>query len=354
MAASVRCTSLFFGLTVGRPSGEGLVDGAGPTVGKRLDGLVGLLGDTPVPGIPGRTVGGRVGVEPGGAVADDARTTMSDAQPLTDLAPFAVIVTVSWTCSLRAALAPTGTTARSSSACAVARVPSLHVALSRIGHTENRGAPRAFAEATCSATLTLRPGAFRVHTQTAKLARLPGLTCDEPDKDCTWTQSTGGFGFGLGEGLGLVGEGLGLVVFDVSLGAGLGLVLSLGLELVRADELLGEPVGLLRAEALRSAEPEMAIRLALAAVSAALFGMVEQARLVIGEVPKSAASASPDELTIRKAKPVSAPYIAGFASCALTCATSFRVSCWPERKRLRRPNIMHWAPIGIHAQEIAA
>jgi len=329
-------------------------------VGKRLDGFDGFLGDTPVPGIPGRTVGGRVGVEPGGA-ADAARTTTSDAQPLTDLAPFAVIVTVSWTCSLRAALAPTGTTARSSSACAVARVPSLHVAVSRIGHTENRGAPRAFAEATCNATLTLRPGAFRVHTQTVKLARLPGLTCDEPDKDWTWTQSTGGLGVGLGEGLGLVGEGLGLVgeglglvVFDVSLGAGLGLVLSLGLELVRADELLGEPVGLLRAEALRSAEPEMAIRLALAAVSAALFGMVEQARLVIGEVPKSAASASPDELTIRKAKPVSAPYIAGFASCALTCATSFRVSCWPERKRLRRPNIMHWAPIGIHAQEIAA
>ena len=108
--------TVFFGFTGGSPSEPALEVGDGPTVGNRLDGL---LGDTPVPDIGGKDVGGSV---TGGVlgcvvgVVDCAVTTTSVADPLNDLDALPVAFAVSCTCSPNAAFARTGTPTWSSSA----------------------------------------------------------------------------------------------------------------------------------------------------------------------------------------------------------------------------------------------
>lgn len=95
-ASATRTCTVFFGFTGGRPSEAGLEEGEGPTVGNRPDGLP---GDTPVPDIGGKDVGGSVTGGVLGCVVGELGggevTTTSVAEPLNDFEPLPVALAVS-------------------------------------------------------------------------------------------------------------------------------------------------------------------------------------------------------------------------------------------------------------------
>jgi len=189
------------------------------------------------------------------------------------------------------------------------------------------------AQATFALTLTPWLAALVLHTQTAKVASLPGLTVDEVEKDCTRTHScaVAGDGDGLGELLALgLGVGLALAVvflvadelgFGLAVGlallVGLALALELALALVVGLALLVEDeLALAEASALRTGPT--------AAVSAALFGIDAQPVLTIGAPAALTASAWLNAAEATNAKPQTPAITAGLTSCALT-GCSFRL-----------------------------
>ncbi len=246
-------------------------------------------------------------------------------------------------------------------------LPTLQAVPLATGQTVNAGVCTPAADLTATRTVTPELGAFVLHTQTAKLATVPGFTRELAENDCTWTQSCGVFGFGFGDGEVFVGlgDGDGDVGFgDVGLGdgdgleldgelvsegfgvgsllcAGLGLELSGCVGLVVGPEVglaLGVSVGVALALEL---DVEVALACVLLGVARALvlacafagtrcasrvafFGMVAHAAFTIGPtgctgLPVSAASAWPTMLDETKAKPVRAPTTAGRTRrCALT------------------------------------
>jgi hypothetical protein len=186
VAAAVAACKVARALAGGSPSDPVPVLGEAPTVGNRPDGSV---GEMPVPEIVG-IVPGTCSVTSGlvGLLGGLARTT-SVAELENERALVAEAVAVIRTCSPGAAFPSTWTVAWSSSAWPTGRLPTLQVAPLAAGQTLNFGLAICRADATAALTETPVLGALVLHTQTTKLALLPGLTLDEVENDWTRTHS---------------------------------------------------------------------------------------------------------------------------------------------------------------------
>jgi hypothetical protein len=231
----------------GKPMPGELEPGMGATVGKRPAGLPAVpaggestgrgCSDTGAPPSPEPAGGGLVVPVGGSAV------TASDRAAVSDVAPLAVAVAVSSTCSVLVAAGSTADTAWSSKSCLLVTEGSAQLAPPGSGQIVNFGAPMFLAVATLAVTVTGSLVPTGLQTQITKSAVWPAWTCDEPENDWTWTHNCGGMGDDDdGLGLGLGDDELGLGLGDVGVGVGAGGV-DVGVGGVDDGLLFGDVVG---------------------------------------------------------------------------------------------------------------